>query len=340
MGYELLGITVLWVFLFGYLIVASIDFGAGFFSYYSLITGKRHQINPVIERYLTPVWEVTNVFLVFFFVGIVGFFPDTAYYYGTALLVPGSVAIVLLAIRGSYYVFSTYGNRENTFYMFLYGASGLLIPAALSTVLSISEGGFIEENGGGVSISYGKLFASGYAWSVVLLALVSVLYISAMFLTYYADKAKDAEALKVLRRYALSWSAPTIASSLLVFFAIRAHNPLHFDNMLANAWMFAASFVCFAVAVYFVWKGRFYNYAFALVILQFGFAFFGYGKSHLPYLLYPYLTIHEHFTNPEMAVALIVAFLLGLLVLIPSLYLLLRLFLFDSTYVQGKLGRK
>ena len=32
MSYELIGISVLWLFLYGYLIVASIDFGAGFFA--------------------------------------------------------------------------------------------------------------------------------------------------------------------------------------------------------------------------------------------------------------------------------------------------------------------
>lgn len=31
MSYELIGISVLWLFLFGYIIIASIDFGAGFF---------------------------------------------------------------------------------------------------------------------------------------------------------------------------------------------------------------------------------------------------------------------------------------------------------------------
>ncbi len=31
MTLEILGISVLWIFLFGYVIVASIDFGAGFF---------------------------------------------------------------------------------------------------------------------------------------------------------------------------------------------------------------------------------------------------------------------------------------------------------------------
>lgn len=276
MSYEVLGITVLWVFLFGYLIVASIDFGAGFFSFYSSITGKRHLIHNIIERYLSPVWEVTNVFLVFFFVGIVGFFPDTAYYYGTALLVPGSIAIILLAIRGAYYAFNSYGTRSKTIYMFLYGASGLLIPASLSTVLTISEGGYIEvDSGGKVTFLFSKLFTSTYSWTVVLLAIVSVLYISAMFLAYYADRAKDRNAFEVVRKYALVWSGPTILSSLLVFFAIRNHNPEHFEQMLNLAWMFVASFICFLIAVYLVWSKKRLGLSFLFVMLQFGFAFFG-----------------------------------------------------------------
>ncbi|WP_152394632.1 cytochrome d ubiquinol oxidase subunit II [Paenibacillus guangzhouensis] len=340
MSYEILGITVLWIFLYGYLIVASIDFGAGFYSFFSLITGKRHRIHPIVERYLTPVWEVTNVFLVFFFVGIIGFFPETAYYYGTSLLVPGSIAIVLLAIRGVYYVYSQYGNRNNKFYMFLYGVSGLLIPASLSIVLTLSEGGYIHEQGGVVSLDYHALFTSAYSWSVVVLAIVSVLYISAMFLTYYAAKAKDKEALDILRSYALFWSVPTILCSLWVFFAIQRHNLDHFNKMVDNAWFFIASFICYVIAVYLVWKRSRLQLSFVMVMLQFGFAFFGYGKSHLPYILVPYLTLHEHFTNESMALALVIVFLLGLLVLVPSLYLLLRLFLFDASYVRGKLSKK
>ena len=108
MNYEIIGVTVLWTFLYGYIIIASIDFGAGFFNFYSKMTGTDNIISPIIGRYLNPVWEVTNVFFVFFFVGIVGFYPDTAYYYGTALLIPGSIALILLSIPGSYYAFNSY----------------------------------------------------------------------------------------------------------------------------------------------------------------------------------------------------------------------------------------
>lgn len=335
MNYETIGIIVLWLFLYGYLIVASIDFGAGFFNYYSALTGSKHLIQGVIDRYLSPVWEVTNVFLIFFLVGIVGFFPDTAYYYGTALLVPGSIAIILIAIRGSYYAFNTYGAKENRVYLFLYGASGLFIPAALSTVLTISEGGYIVHEGDRIVFLFGKLFTSPYSWSVVLLALVSVLYISAMFLTYYADRAHDRPALEIVRIYALGWSIPTILASLLVFFAIKQHNPVHFDRMISLTWMFVLSFLCFLGAVYLVWSRKRYGTAFILVMLQFALAFFGYGAGHYPYLLYPYLTLHDSVTNDTMALSLIIVFILGLLLLIPSLYLLLRLFLFDTKYVKG-----
>ncbi|MBE3554387.1 MAG: cytochrome d ubiquinol oxidase subunit II, partial [Thermicanus sp.] len=61
MNLALIGMTILWLFLFGYVIIASIDFGAGFLHVYSDLIGKKRVIERVVERYLSPVWEVTNV---------------------------------------------------------------------------------------------------------------------------------------------------------------------------------------------------------------------------------------------------------------------------------------
>ncbi|SMF70916.1 cytochrome bd-I ubiquinol oxidase subunit 2 apoprotein [Paenibacillus uliginis N3/975] len=342
MSYGLVAIAILWTFLFGYLIVASIDFGAGFFSFYSALTGHENKIHNIIQRYLSPVWEVTNVFLIFFVVGLVGFFPDAAFYYGTALLVPGSLATVLLAIRGAYYAYNTYGSSKenNKIYMALYGATGLLIPAALSTVLAISEGGIIYLADGKVQLDWNNFFTNPYTWSVIVLALVSVLYISAMFLSYYANRAGDEVAFGVVRGYALIWSGPTILFSFFAFLTLNRQNPEHFEAMLDISWMFIASFLCFLFAVYGVWKRRWLGLSFIMVMLQFAFAWYGYGRSHLPYVLYNYINIHESVTNDTMAITMITAFVLGLCVLIPSLILLMRLFLFDANYILGKSGKK
>lgn len=336
MTLEIIGISVLWTFLFGYILVGAIDFGAGFFNAYSLLTGRQRILTNIIQRYLSPVWEVTNVFLVFFFVGIIGFFPKTAFYYGTTLLVPVSIGIILLAIRGSYYAFETYGARGHKGYSFMYGLAGLLIPASLSIVLTISEGGFVTMVDGHPVLDYWLLFSSPLTWSIVVLSIAATLYISAVFLTWYANKARDIEATNLLRRYALIWALPTMITAVGIIVELRVHNPEHYSNIQRFWPMFLISLLMFIGTVVLLWVRKNYGLAFGLLAGQFAFAFFGYGASHYPYLLYPHLTIYDSFTNTAMAISLIVVFILGLGLLIPSLYLLMRLFLFDKDYVRGK----
>ncbi|MDE9879838.1 cytochrome d ubiquinol oxidase subunit II [Staphylococcus pseudintermedius] len=338
MVYEVIGITVLWIFLFGYIIVASIDFGAGFFSLHAKLFGQSHEINDLIQRYLNPVWEVTNVFFVFFFVGIVGFFPDTAYYYGTVLLIPGSIALILLSIRGAFYAFENYGQDSKLSWLMLYAVSGLLIPASLSTALTISEGGYItESSSGNVDLNWTELLLSPFGWAVVLLAIVSVLYISSGFLTFYAHRAKDTSAYQLMRKWFLMWGAPMIMMSLFVFLSLRIQNEAHFMSAVFDyGWLFIISFIAFAIAGVLTLLKKAHGIAFIFVITQMGTAFFGYGLSKLPYILYPYVHIDDAVTNDSMALVLTIAFIGGLLLLLPSLFFILKLFVFDKDYVRGK----
>ncbi|WP_050182638.1 cytochrome d ubiquinol oxidase subunit II [Domibacillus robiginosus] len=335
MSLEILGISVLWTFLFGYVILGSIDFGAGFFNAYSIITGKHHLITKIIQRYLSPVWEVTNVFFVFFFVGMVGFFPKTAFYYGSVLLVPASIALLLMIIRGSYYAFETYGSKGHKGYALMYGIAGLLIPASLSVVLAISEGGFISIIDGNPILDYRALFTSPLTWSIVVLSIVAVLYIAAVFLSWYANKAGDTAATNLMRKYALCWAFPLIIAAAGIIYELSSHNPGQFERILDLWWIFGLSFLLWIGTVWLVWKKKNYGLAVGLLIGQFALAFFAYGISLYPYLLYPYLTIYEGFTNEAMAISLVVVFILGLILLVPSIYLLLKLFLFDKDYVRG-----
>ncbi len=338
MVYEVIGITVLWIFLFGYIIVASIDFGAGFFSLHAKLFGQSHEINDLIQRYLNPVWEVTNVFFVFLFVGIVGFFPDTAYYYGTVLLIPGSIALILLSIRGAFYAFENYGQDSKLSWLMLYAVSGLLIPASLSTALTISEGGYItESSSGNVDLNWTELLLSPFGWAVVLLAIVSVLYISSGFLTFYAHRAKDTSAYQLMRKWFLMWGAPMIMMSLFVFLSLRIQNEAHFMSAVFDyGWLFIISFIAFAIAGVLTLLKKAHGIAFIFVIIQMGTAFFGYGLSKLPYILYPYVHIDDAVTNDSMALVLTIAFIGGLLLLLPSLFFILKLFVFDKDYVRGK----
>jgi cytochrome bd ubiquinol oxidase subunit II len=337
MTLAILGISVLWLFLFGYVIVASIDFGAGFFNAYSLWRGNHHILSKIIKRYLSPVWEITNVFLVFFFVGIVGFFPETASYYGTVLLVPASVALILLAVRGSYYAFESYGTLHgHRGYALAYGVSGLLIPAAFSVVLTISEGGFIEETAHGLELDYLALLTSPLSWAIVVLSIVAVLFISSVFLTWYADFAGDHGARDLMRKYALIWAGPMIISALGIIVELRRTDNWHYENMLNLSWLFILSAIVFLVTVWLLYSRKRYGLSVILLFIQFALAFFAYGISHYPYLLYPYLSIEESVTSTSMGIALVIVFVLGLALLIPSLYLVFKFFILDKRYVSGE----
>ncbi len=340
MSLEIIGISVLWTFLFGYVILGAIDFGAGFFNAYSIVTNKQHIISKVIERYLSPVWEVTNVFFVFFFVGIVGFFPKTAFYYGTVLLVPASIALLLMIIRGSYYAFESYTSKGHKGYALMYGIAGLFVPASLSITLTIAEGGFVSIVDGTPVLDNWALFTSPLTWSIVVLSIVAVLYSSAVFLTWYANQAGETMTTNLMRKYALVWALPLIVTASGIVYELSSHNPEHFDRIVNLGWMFGLSFLLWLGTVGLIWKRKKYGLAVWLLIGQFALAFYAYGISFYPYLLYPYLTVHEGFTNEAMAISLVVVFILGLILLIPSMYLLLKLFLFDKEYVKGNRDKK
>ena len=149
------------------------------------------------------------------------------------------------------------------------------------------------------------------------------------------SKTGDVEATELMRKYALIWSVPLIITASGIIYELSFHNEIHYERMLDLWWMFGISFLLWLATVIFIWKREKYGLALWLLVGQFAFAFFGYGISHYPYLLYPGLTIYEGFTNEAMAISLVVAFVLGLALLIPSLYLLLKLFLFDKDYVKG-----
>ena len=150
-----------------------------------------------------------------------------------------------------------------------------------------------------------------------------------------ADKANDIEATALMRRYALIWAVPLIIDAAGIIIELKSHNEVLFNNLMELGWMFTISAILWAVTVWFLWKKRNYGLAVWMLIGQFAFAFYAYGIAHYPYLLYPHLSIHEGFTNQAMAISLFIAFVLGLALLVPSIYLLLKLFLFDKDYVQG-----
>jgi len=314
-------ITVLWVYLYCYLILASIDFGAGVYAYYSL-KAKEEKSVAVLRLYLSPIWDVFHIILLVLIFLLTSFLPLIIEDYGEPLKIPALVVIALIILRTALIVFKRKRIGTNKPITFIYGFSGLIVALVLTSVLTLSEGGFLQITESNVSLSPGLLLSSFYFWSVVILAVVSVFYISAMYFILFSYRTKNPEALERFRTYAMAWCVPTLLASVLVFVALQRHNPDHFNRMLDISWLFLLSLVSYLIAVSLVFYKRHYALAFFFVLCQFFFAFYGYGWSHLPYLLYPYIEIHPFNSFGIGAVIFILSFILSLG--IPSLILRVR----------------
>ncbi|KGP73810.1 cytochrome d ubiquinol oxidase subunit II [Pontibacillus yanchengensis] len=337
----LIAVTILWSFLFVYSMLGSLDFGAGF---WALVYGKKKHTNAssIANRFLSPTWEVTNVFLVLFVVTLVSFFPFATSMLGTLLLIPVGLGLILLTIRTTFMMFSHYANKFQDLLRITSGITGLLIPALLVSILPITLGGFVVIEDGYPQLLYGKLLTSPTTYMHIAFGISTELFLSALFLTDYAREANDHSAFGTYRKQAI-WLGPlTLLIAVLTIFTMPAEASWLVENVQDNLYGFGMSIALFAIGyslLFFKQKNGKLGYtraAVTFVILQYGFAIYAYGSAHLPYMVYPHLTIEAGFTNTNMFYQLLIGYIVGLSILVPAFILFWRLFLKDQRYLEQK----
>jgi cytochrome d ubiquinol oxidase subunit II len=331
-------LLLIWSVLLIYALAASVDFGAGFWSMY--LMGHSSGASDVASRYVSPLWEVTNVFLVLFAVGLVGFFPHAAFAYGTVLLIPGSLILILLTLRGSFLVFSYASRKWEKMCRVVSGLTGLLLPSLFVSVLPISEGGFVTDAHGHYRLLFGKLVTSPVEYAYLAFGLATELFFSALLMADYSKQADNEHAYRTFRRQALRLGPVTLVTAVLVQVLLPSESAW-LQSRLQAAWpAFLLSLLAFVTGYGALWiKGRKKDFtglprvAVVAVAIQYAIAHFAYGWAHAPYLLYPFLTAESSFTNEAMFTALLVVLVAGLAVLFPAFIWFWRLFMEDKRYV-------
>ncbi|SDX49643.1 cytochrome bd-I ubiquinol oxidase subunit 2 apoprotein [Marininema mesophilum] len=338
MNDALLAASIIWLFVFMYAILGSVDFGAGFWG--MVYSQKDDRAGALANRFLSPTWEVTNVFLVMLVVTLVAFFPSALTGLSLALLIPGSLVLLLLIIRSTFMVFAYSAQRFQRALSVVSGVTGLLIPALLVLVLPVVAGGFTDPKNG--QLLADKLLTSPITYAYLAFGLTSELFLSAAFLADYSREADDDEAYAVFRRFALLFGPLSLLIGVVAVPLMGAEASWLRLNIEENRWWFFASAVIFFIGYSAYWwptkrkdhKKGVPRAAFTAFILQFFLASAAYGMSHLPYLLYPTYTLEESVTNHNTFVSLLYSYGIGLAILVPGFYLFWRLFLKDKRYLS------
>ncbi len=167
------------VSLFIYALLFMVECGAPIFLAAPELLSRSTEGRGLVSGYIAPVWEATNVFLVFSFVSLMAFFPGAFAVWGHALAVPFFIFLAVMAVRvvGMLYVF--YHGGRNRFMEIL------LVWAALASPVAFAAGIIPFFLVG--SMPYGVmdwLLAFGLGG----FALAATLFISFLFFEYLAAR--------------------------------------------------------------------------------------------------------------------------------------------------------
>lgn len=331
-------VALLWGFVFIYAVMATMDFGAGFWSMFYYNREKTKATN-IANRYLSPTWEVTNTFIVALVVALYSLFPRGAYTLGTILLIPGSLILLLLAIRSAFLVFSHIADEYEKTLTYISGITGILIPGLLISVLPITHGHFVDFSAHRQTLDLFGLFSSPNEYAFFGFAISSTLFLSSLLLADYSKTSNEFEAYSVYRKDALIIGPVSLLMAFLIVFTLKSDAAWLYHKMINDLPLLFLSLGCFLIGMMGLFlpskerKGM-PRVSVIAITIQYLIGSYVYGKAHLPYIVYPEVTIHSAFTDPNSFRAVFITYIVGFAILFPGFVYFWSLFMNDKRYLR------
>jgi len=321
---------VLWTAILAYFLLASIDFGSGFYHLLSLRHPRGEDVRRALRSYVSPRWEVTNVFLIMIVVGAAAFFPGLVGVLGTVLLIPVMLVVILFVVRAAFLVFD-YFEGGNRLFAIGYAVAGLLILPLLSVVLTLIIANPVVVTGGVPTFDVVSPLYRPVTYVTAFLAFFGQILLSGTLGLYYDERREDAE----LYRLPVFASLGAVAVlGLLELLLLQADAGYVFANMVGLAPAMIVTGALFGLAGLLTWRKdrKEALYAFALFVAVDAGALMTFALAHYPYLIYPDVTASAALASPTMLDVLTIALAAGLAVVVPALLLLNYLFRSEKAY--------
>jgi cytochrome d ubiquinol oxidase subunit II len=297
-----------------YAVLAGADFGAGIWDLVS--RGERRAAQrAALARAIGPVWEANHVWLIFLVVLLFTCFPAAYAQASVALFIPLHLVLVGIVLRGAAFVFRAYASATDTAraaWGAVFGASSAITPVLLGMCLG--------------AVSTGDVYGWYRPFPIVtgVLALLICAYLAAVYLTW---ESADAGLRHDFRRRALAvWWLAGIASMATLWLA-RAEAPRLWSGLMAwpAAGCLVAGTILAPLSFLALWTGR-AGVARITGAMQVVALLAGWAVAQWPFLIYPDLTVASAAAPPPTLHLTLATLPFGLAAVVPSLWLLFRVF--------------
>lgn len=294
-----------------YVVLGGADFGGGM--WYALASGPRAQAQrEAVSRAMGPVWEVNHVWLIFAIVTAWTCFPAAFATIYTLLAIPLILALAGIIVRGAAFAFReqarTAGTTEIPFGA-AFGVASLLTPMFFGL--------------GVASLASGAAWWGLFSWSVAALAVSACALLAAVYLTVETTGGVQED----FRRRALVALGITAICAVVALVPGTTEAPrLAAALMHGVATPFAIGAGVLAALVALLLVVRRFAGARAAVIGFVVCVLWGWGVAQYPYAVVPTLRLHDAASPPQTLLLYAIGTAVGMVVLLPSLWLLFRVF--------------
>ena len=315
-----------------YALMGGADFGGGVWDL--LATGPRREAQrALIADSIAPIWEANHVWLIVVVVVLFTAFPDAFASLGIVLHVPITIMLVGIVLRGSAFMFRSYGSRsasDRHRWGAAFAIASVVTPVLLGVIVgAISSGAVARAAASATSGSFVDIYVRPWAAPFPLAVGGFALSIFAFLAAVYLALAATDDALREdFRARALGAAVAVFAFAALSLALARSAAPRVAGGIAGSPWsivLHLSTGSAAVTAIVALWRRR-YSAARVAAAAQVTFILWGWALSEYPYLLPETLTIRDAAAPTVTLKLLLIGLAAGAVILLPSLRYLLKVF--------------
>jgi cytochrome d ubiquinol oxidase subunit II len=324
--------------LVAYALLAGADFGGGIWDLFAK-GPRRDAQRKAIASAMAPVWEANHVWLIFVIVLLFTAFPRAFAALSVALFGPFHLALVGITLRGAAFVFRAYGpvhTPGTRRWGIVFGGASVVTPLLLGAAMGAVSSGKIrvtpQANGFLLPTEEGVAWLGPMAIVTGLFALALCAYLAAVYLA----NETEGELREDFRTRGL-WAggAVVVLGTLTLGLVLVAARHLFFGLLSLRALPVVILGMLSGLAAGFtLWK-RHWRWARVTAAAEVLFLLVGWGLAQYPFLIYPDVSIHDVAAVPSTLRFVLYSTPVGAVLLVPSLWLLFRVFKRDTREAAG-----
>jgi cytochrome d ubiquinol oxidase subunit II len=303
-------IAVIWGAVTAYAVLGGADFGGGVL--YLLARGAdAERERAAITRAMGPVWEANHVWVIFALTGLFSAFPTAFAALGRALLVPATIALVAIVVRGATFAFAAAANHPDVERRLgrLFGLASVMAPVALGLAAGAVGRGCLH-------------WLGAFPAAVAALGLALCTALAGTFMAAEMTRARERELAAAFRRRAHGATAATVVLAPAALAVAAVDAPALFGRLTGRAvpeMLIAAVALSGTLAAL---RRRLDRLARAALVLAACAVIWAWGIAQYPRLAGPCVTVARTAAGGAELTAVAIALGGGFTVLVPSLWLL------------------